>query len=197
MAAGTRNRRDVSRRFRLLWRLRSVLGTVGMRGEGCGGAVEPFLPLRGLWEHCVPRERPSGGVWGVALRWPPVLPARSRPQERQELLHQGGLFTLPSGWMSGVFSLQNSGRIWRKKEPDAPCRLNKAYSGRAAACGPREPDGTAGAEAGSSATGGAGPGPQGGDGEGTLCSCGTRAATFNERGPHTCIEARILPSPTR
>lgn len=39
--------------------------------------------------------------------------------------------------MSGVFSLQNFGRIWRKKEPDAQKpRLNKACSGRAAPRGP-------------------------------------------------------------
>ena len=165
-----------------------------MRAGG-GGLLSPTLLLRGLWEHRVPHSRPSGGAWGVTLQLPPFSP-RSRPRERQELLHRGGLFTLPWGCLSGVFSLQNFGRIWRKKEPDAQKpRLNKVCSGRAAACGPREPDGTEGAEAGFWVTGGAGAGPRGGDGEGTLCSCGTRAGYLQRVGAAHLHQRPLRPIP--
>lgn len=119
--------------------------------------------------------RPSGGAWGCHASVTLLLPACYHPRERQELLHRGGLFTLPLGCMSGVFSLQNFGRIWRKKEPDAQkLRLNKACSGRAAACGPREPDGAEGAEAVwlLGRRRGGRPAPRGGDSEGVLCSSG-------------------------
>lgn len=101
--------------------------------------------------------------------------------------------------MSGVFSLQNFGRIWRKKEPDAQkARLNKACSGRAAACGPREPDGAEGAEAAWLLAHRRGPGrrrPRGGDKKGPFVPPAHVQATFNQWGLHTCVKGCIFPSP--
>lgn len=127
-------------------------------------------------------------MWGVTLQLPRA-PASARPGERAELPHGGRSLTLSRGCLSGVFSPQNLGRIWRKKEPDAQKpRLNKACSGRAAAYGPGSR--TARREGGSVwllAHGGAG--PRGGDREGAFCSAGTRAGRPNRGGGgvRTCI----------